>query len=244
MKIEPNNIYCGDCYELIKLMPDKCVDLVITDPPYEMETGGCGKSEISLRFRKRYRELENEKLDVGMNLSFLKELERICRYIYIYIWCNKNLLFKLINYYSQRDDVLLDLITWGKTNPMPLSNNHFLNDTEYCLCIHEKGVGRNVKAGAKVKRKCYMTSVNKEDKNNFNHPTIKPIEIIENFILNSSKENDIIFDPFLGSGTTALAAKHLNRNYIGIEISEKYYKIAQDRLQGINQKGEMNLFDI
>ena len=80
-----NNIYCEDCYTAIKDIPDKSVDLIITDPPYEMETGGCGKSEISLRFRKRYRELENEKLDVGMNLSFLKELERICRYIYIYM---------------------------------------------------------------------------------------------------------------------------------------------------------------
>lgn len=165
-------------------------------------------------------------------------------YIYIYIWGNKNLIFKLINHYYQREDINLDLITWGKTNPMPLCNNHFLNDTEYCLCIHQKGISWNPKAGARVKRKCYMTSVNKEDKDKFNHPTIKPIEIIENFIFNSSKEGDIVFDPFLGSGTTALAAKHLNRKYIGFEINEKYYNIAKDRLQGINQKGEMNLFDI
>ena len=53
----------------------------------------------------------------------------------------------------------------------------------------------------------------------------------------------IVFDPFMGSGTTALACTHLKRNYLGFEISEKYYKIAVDRLKGINAKGEMNLFD-
>lgn len=127
---------------------------------------------------------------------------------------------------------------------MPLSNNHFLNDTEYCLCIHEKGIGWNVGVGSKVKRKCYMTPVNKEDKNNYTHPNCKPIEILSNFIINSSNENDIIFDPFAGSGSTCLAAKRLNRQYIGFEINEKWYNVATDRLKGINAKGEMNLFDI
>lgn len=145
-------------------------------------------------------------------------------------------MFKLIVYYSQREDINLDIITWGKNNPMPLSNNHFLNDTEYCLCIHEKGIGWNVNAGAMVKKKCYMTSVNKEDKDKYDHPTIKPMEIIKNFILNSSGKGDIILDPFLGSGTTCVAAKELGRQYIGIEINPKYYDIAKDRLNGITQK--------
>lgn len=153
-------------------------------------------------------------------------------------------MFDLITYYHERDNVNMDLITWGKTNPMPLSNNHFLNDTEYCLCIHEKGIGWNAKAGAKVKRKCYMTSVNKEDKNNFIHPCCKPVEILSNFVENSSKEGDIIFDPFMGSGSTCIAAKRLNRKYIGFELEEKWFNVAKDRLQGINQKGEVNLFDV
>lgn len=84
MKIEPNNIYCGDCYELIKKMEDKSVSLVVCDPPYLMETGGKGTSELAVRFRNRYSNLQENKLDVGMNLPFLKELERVCKYIYIY----------------------------------------------------------------------------------------------------------------------------------------------------------------
>ena len=164
--------------------------------------------------------------------------------IYIYIWCNKTLLFKLINHYCNRDDVNLDLITWGKSNPMPLSNNHFLNDTEYCLCIHEKGIGWNAKAGAKVKRKCYMTPVNKSDRKDYDFPCCKPTEIIENFILNSSKEGDIIFDPFVGSGTVPLMAKRLNRKYLAFEKDEKTYETACKRLKGENARGELNLFDI
>ena len=65
------------------------------------------------------------------------------------------------------------------------------------------------------------------------HPAQKPIELLENLILAVSNENDIIIDPFLGSGTTALVAKKNNRNYIGIEIDEKYVKIAKDRITNL-----------
>ena len=82
------------------------------------------------------------------------------------------------------------------------------------------------------------------DKKYYIHPTIKPLELVERHLLHSSKKGDVILDPFVGSGTTALACKHLNRQYIGFEIDERYYNIAKDRLEGINAKGEMNLFDI
>ena len=86
--------------------------------------------------------------------------------------------------------------------------------------------------------------VTKEDKKKYGHPTIKPLERIKDYIINSSQAGEIILDPFVGSGTTCVAAKRLGRKYIGFEINEKYYKIAKDRLQGWNQKNEMNLFDI
>ena len=89
-----------------------------------------------------------------------------------------------------------------------------------------------------------------EDKHNYNHPTIKPEELINKLIINSSKENDLVFDCFLGSGTTCVCAKNLKRNYLGFEIDKKYFEIAQDRLNGISQKekadkenGMMNIFD-
>lgn len=83
--MEENKIYLGDAYELIKSIPSKSVDLIITDPPYLMSSGGIGKKELSIRFGKRYQELQDNGLDKGMSLDFLKELERVCKYIYIYM---------------------------------------------------------------------------------------------------------------------------------------------------------------
>lgn len=71
----------------------------------------------------------------------------------------------------------------------------------------------------------------------------KQKELVKRHIMNSSKKSDIILDPFLGSGTTAVASKQLGRQYIGFEINETYYKIAKDRLNGINQRGETSLLD-
>lgn len=134
--IQTNNIYHGDSYKLIKEIPDNSIDLIVTDPPYMVETQGAG--------------------------------------------------------------------FFGK------------NSDEY--------------------------SMNYKDKKQYGHPTIKPLDIIKNFIINSSNDGDIVLDPFMGSGTTCVAAKELGRKYIGFEINEKYFNIAKDRLNGFNQKGVMDLF--
>jgi DNA modification methylase len=96
----------------------------------------------------------------------------------------------------------------------------------------------------------WITSKNKVDRDEHLHPTIKPLKIIKTLISNSSNEGDIVADFFLGSGTTCVGAKELNRNYIGFEIDKDFYKIAQDRLNGITQKdrklkeqGQTDIFD-
>lgn len=91
-----------------------------------------------------------------------------------------------------------------------------------------------------TKRKYYVTNINKTDKDKFKHPTIKPLKIIKNLIINSSKEEDIVLDCFSGSGTTCVAAKELNRQYIGIEVDPEYHKISVDRLNGILANGQMS----
>lgn len=85
-------------------------------------------------------------------------------------------------------------------------------------------------------------NLSREDKKKYNHPTIKPLNIIKNFINNSSNENDIVLDCFCGSGTTCVAAKETGRRFIGMEINPKYYKIAVDRLNGINANGQTSIF--
>ena len=88
----------------------------------------------------------------------------------------------------------------------------------------------------------WIEPININDKNLYNHPTIKPLELVKRLVNNHSETNDIIADFFLGSGTTCVAAKELNRQYIGFEIDKQYYDIAVKRLNGINANGQASIF--
>jgi len=113
-----------------------------------------------------------------------------------------------------------------------------LPDKEYCLLFREKGTG--VKGTYETKKTVYYKEANVEDKKKYKHPTIKPISIIKNLIENSSDKGDLILDCFSGSGTTCVAAKELDRQFIGIEIDPEYHKISIDRLQGILANGQIS----
>ena len=129
---------------------------------------------------------------------------------------------------------------WGKTNPTPTCNGKYLSDVEYCLMFREKGT--LIGGTYETKSKYYISTTNTNDKDKFEHPTIKPLEVVKNHIINSSKENDIVLDCFCGSGTTCVAAKETGRKYIGIEIDPEYHKIAVDRLNGITANGQTSIF--
>lgn len=110
-----------------------------------------------------------------------------------------------------------------------MCNNQYLNDTEYCLFVRDSGV--KVGGTYHTKRKYYVSSTNVENKKKYKHPTIKPLNIIKNFVLNSSNEGDTVLDCFMGSGTTGVACNLLNRNFVGIELDEKYFEIAEERIK-------------
>jgi len=240
MNIELNKLYLGDAYELIKNIPDKSIDLIYTDIPYLIDDGGCSDNALSQR-AKRLRCEELESMRHGIDYSILDDFCRILKHIYIYIWCNKNQIYDLLKYFVEKG-CYFEILCWCKTNPTPLTNNVWLPDIEYCLMFREKGCP--LYGTYSTKSKWFISSINKRDKDQYIHPCCKPMELVQRHIINSSKEGDIILDPFAGSGTTCVAAKRLGRQYIGFEINEKYYKIACDRLNGLNQKGEMNLFDL
>lgn len=235
-----NKIVYGDAYKLVKELDDKSIDLVIIDPPYNF-VNGVGNNAYSgggifgKQKRKYHTELENNNLIIGINYSFLKELIRVMKKINIYIWCNKNQIKDYLNFFK---DYNLDLLTWHKLNPIPTCSNKYLSDTEYLLFFRENGV--KVYGTYETKKKFYITDTNKADKDKFYHPTIKPIEIIENLIINSSKENDIVLDTFIGSGTTAVACINTNRHFIGFENNAKWFKIANDRINGIDANGQIS----
>ena len=238
--MELNKIYLGDCYELIKEIPDKSIDLIYTDPPYEMSSGGGGHSALSKRILKT-NYVDIVEIRNGIDYSILDEFCRVLKKIYVYIWCSKDQILPYMKYFIDDKKCLFDVLFWGKTNPTPATNNLYLNNVEYLLVFRENGT--YYAKEYELKSKYYISPLNVVDKDDYDHPTIKPLELVKRHILNSSKENDIILDPFLGSGTTCVAAKELGRQYIGIEINEKYYNIAKDRLNGINQKGQTSLFD-
>lgn len=104
-----------------------------------------------------------------------------------------------------------------------------MSDTEYLLYFRKDGVP--MYGTYSTKKKYYVSSTNKQDKKMYNHPTIKPLNIIENLVINSSQVQDIVLDCFMGSGTTGVACKKLNRNFIGIELDEQYFNIAKERIE-------------
>ena len=231
---ELDNVYWGDCYELIKRIPDNSVDLVIIDPPYEIPhtTGGGMLNEK--RIRAMFDSLEENNLASSFDFSILGELDRVMKKRNIYIWCNKLLIPKLFEYYKGS---MFDLITWHKTNAMPLCGSKYLTDTEYCLYFHDTLKLNTTYDTAKTH---YELPINQRDKKRFAHTTIKPLPILQNLIINSSNENDVVLDCFCGSGSTCVAAKNLNRRYLGFEISERWYKIAKNRLNNIDANGQMS----
>ena len=242
--MELNKLYLGNAYELIKDIPDKSVDIIITDPPYKIE-GLRDNGKLHGLFAKDGHKVSHEKeisdLSNGIDLSILDEFVRVMKKINIYIWCNKEQIYDYLTYFVKEKKCNWEMLIWAKDNPPPFLNGHYLKDKEYCLYFWEQGVDVDIpfERGKTV----YLTKNNVADKNEFGHPTIKELYIIENLIKNSCK-GGVVFDPFVGSGTTCLGAKHLGLQYLGFEINEKYFKVATDRLQGINQRGEMNLFDI
>jgi len=216
-----NKVICGDCLEVLKDIPDKSIDLVVTDPPYNMNYSGRGKVINS------FDGFENDNLDEEEHSKWfsnvLYELYRVLKdNTSIYIWIdfrNYARIYGLINELFK----IKNCIVWNKESFGMGAYYRFQH--EFCIFAikgkPELNIGHNISDVWSFKRDVIA---------NYQHPTQKPIDCSFIPISHASKQNDIILDPFLGSGTTAVAAKQLKRNFIGIEISEKYCEIARKRL--------------
>lgn len=236
---ELNKIYNEDCYKAIKNICDKSIDLVYIDIPYIIQSGGASPSPLSQR-AKRLRNVDLVDLKEGIDYSIFDDLFRVMKKVNIFIWCSKEQILDIMNYWcNKKDKINMEVLVWCKTNPTPLTNNTWLPDLEYCLYFRESGVKLN--DGYDLKSKFYVDKINLKDKNDYGHPTIKPLEIVKRHILHASQENDIILDCFMGSGTTAVACKEIGRNYLGFEIDKNYYEISQNRLKGITKKEKKKL---
>ena len=215
--MELNKIYNADCLEFMRSMPDNCVDLVVTDPPYEIYTKGGG-----LGIRPIYQTGDLDKISKGFDIeATLNELERICKKVNIFTFCSSRQKPRIMNWGYDRGYNIAEM-AWYKPNAAPFTNNTFKPDLEWVVYIREKGV--KIKGTSRL-------SIHNCRKSEYGHPTEKPLEAIKQQILIGSKENDLVFDPFMGSGTAAVACKELNRNFIGCEIETRYCEIAEKRLK-------------
>lgn len=235
--IELNTIYNEDCLEGMRRMPDGCVDLVITDPPYLIGNQGGGfwsKAAEGNHYNARGTRKGMEKLsDIkdGFDDAILDELCRVMKKINLYVFCSQKQIQRYLDYFVNKRGCNWNLISWHKTNPIPACGNKYLSDTEFILFFREKGV--RVYGTYETKRTFYVTLRNQEDNVRYNHPTVKPLNIIRNLIINSSEMGGVILDPFIGTGTTAVAAKQEGRHYIGFEIDKGYYKTAKGRVSAL-----------
>lgn len=225
-----SNLVLGDCLERMKEIPDNSIDLIVTDPPYDIKnTKAGGNSKLAKSMQVMNDQISNANIVKGFDVKILDEMVRVCKGINIYLFCNKAQLPMYFNYFVNEHKCSFDLIKWVKSNAMPTYHNKYLSDTEYCFYARKKGFccPENYEDASTL----YQAPINKKDKDSYGHPTIKPLPLIEKLIRNSSKEGQTILDPFMGSGTTGVACKNLNREFIGIELDEHYYYMSVARIQ-------------
>ena len=217
--------------EYIKNIPDNSIDLIVTDPQYDVSaTNGGGTINRVKKLNVSLKELSDANMDKGYYIAnAVAEFIRVMKYINIYFWCKKKQIPEYFYFYVNKHGCKFDIICWHKTNALPTYSNKYLSDTEYLLYFH-KGKGKCFPENYEDAKTYYIAPINHKDKKEWKHPTIKPLDITKKIIRNSSKKGDVVFDPFMGSGTTGVACIELDRKFIGTEINKEYFGIANDRL--------------
>jgi DNA modification methylase len=229
------NLYNDDCINVLKRIPDNTVDLVIIDPPYLLETDGAGMfGTKAVNNDHRYVMKNIDFMKNGIDESVLDELYRVMKKVNIYIWCSQKQLPIFYKYFVEKHKCNWNLLCWHKTNPTPACGNKYLTDTEFILFFRDKGV--KIYGEYATKRTFYVSTKNLEDKKIWKHPTIKPLNIVENLVINSSQPGDVVLDCYMGSGTTGVACKELNRKFIGVELNKEYFDIAKQRIEQTNEQ--------
>lgn len=216
----------GNCLDYFEKIPNDSIDLIVTDPPYKCISGGKPhlKSQPSGILSKNDGKIFKEN-----NISeteWFPELYRILKpNSHCYVMTNTINLESYLHIARTVGFGLHNVLIWQKNNCTP--NRWYMKNCEYILFLR-KGAAKTINnVGSKTVHQFNNIVGNKL------HPTEKPVELMKLYISNSSKIGDIVLDPFMGSGSTGVAAKELNRKYIGIELDTEYYNIAKERIDRI-----------
>ena len=241
--IEPNNIYQEDCLSTLKRMKDDSVDLVVTSPPYNMNlrirNGKYCSRQIVKEISTKYTEFDdNMPIDEYNKLhsEILKELLRVSELVFYNIQIvtgSKRSVFKMIGDFAEH---LKDIIIWDKGHAQPSIQQKVLNRRTELILVFDKDypISRQYRKRATFPRGTLddIWEIKRErSQGGEDHGAVFPKELVFKILENFSEQNDIVYDPFMGTGTTAVVSKILGRKYLGSEISEKYVEIANNRLE-------------
>ena len=214
----------------MKDIPDKSIDLVVTDPPYKIVQGGCTNKAVRLKGSNQ-EQLKKGTLFNNNSIKFNEWIPEVYRVLknnsHCYIMSNDRNINELLNVCEKVGFKLLNILVWGKSKHSP--NRYYLKNCEFIVFLR-KGKAKNIN---NMGTKQLLLIDNVENKN---HPSEKPIKLMEILIKNSSNEQDKVLDPFMGSGSTGVACINTNRNFIGIELDENYFNIAKERINNVIRK--------
>lgn len=208
-----NKIICADCLDILKQLPDKCVDLVLTDPPY----GICyNNKKLSRKSHSDFKDIENDNGELDY-CFLIKELERVAKTVIVF---GASCFFTSGCFNHNRGR----WICWDKRTT-ELADNAFGSTFELAWTNKTSGY-------EKIYRVMHGGVINADGPNTPRiHPTQKPVILFEKILIDYSNENDLVLDCFSGSGTTAVACHNLKRRFICIEKDPEYWKASCERLE-------------
>lgn len=232
------HIALGDAIGCLKELPDTSVDFIITDPPYNlglfMKKRGTNMNKLrdghfaasgwdDLDFCDW--ELEMDKLFSECH-RVLKKKGNLIMFMSIIKVETLIALAEKHNFYYKTVGV------WHKTNPIPRNMNlHFINSTETWIYLVNSGTtGTFNNKGKAIHDFVETATISTKERKFGKHPTQKPIGLLNHFIEILSNEDDLVLDPFMGSGSTGVSCRELNRRFIGIELNKDYFELAQKRI--------------
>tara|TARA_R110000787_G_scaffold268048_1_gene374469 strand:+ start:144 stop:887 length:744 start_codon:yes stop_codon:yes gene_type:complete len=246
--METNKIYNEDCEITLAKMQDKSIDLVVTSPPYNMRTrirnGEYTTREKSEHFSKKYKHFDDA-LPIDdfyqLHKRILTELLRVSKvvcYNFQIVTGSKEAFFKIIGDFNTK---IKDIIIWDKGSGQPAMHENVLNSAYEMILILED----DNKAGRLIQNATFrrgemsnIIRVKRGKKPTEINGAVFPEKMVAELLNAFSNDNDIIYDPFIGSGTTAVVCEKLNRQWIGSELIEEQYKQALKRLEPLKH----NLF--
>lgn len=224
--MELDKIYNADCLEGLKSIPNESVDLVLTDIPYN----ACTRESNGLR------NLDFGDADIG-NFDVEELTATLCDKTNgsIYMFCGFEQFSHIVKVMNAKG-LSVRTIVWEKTNPSPM-NGEFLWLSGIEMCVYGK------KKGAVFNEHCKNSVLRYPIASNGLHPTMKPLAMFEYLVRVSTNKGGVILDPFMGSGTTAVACVRMNRHYIGFELNKCFYDIATERIKDAEEAQSCTLFD-